>query len=155
MENKEKAPIVVSIAGLPKRKQKQVVKRITKEVTSDKGFKKSVRKSNKETGHKLPKAVKEAAVKAAVEATLGTKTGEPAIPEKKTGLEIYTELVGKFAAARKKSKKKQAKRLKIAKKEGFNPSTGLYTLKKADKIKLAKKLNGRNSFKDVFFREEH
>ena len=108
MEQNQKAPIVVSIAGLPKRQQKKVVKRITKEVTSDKGFKKSIKRSSKETGQKIPKVVKEAAVKAAVEAALGTKTGEPAIPEKKTGLEIYTELVGKFAAARKKNQKKQA-----------------------------------------------
>ena len=140
MEETNKSPIVVSIAGLPKRNQKKVVKRITKEVTKDKGFKKSVKKNNKATGQKLPKAVKEAAVKAAVEATLGTKTGEPAIPEKKSGLEIYADLVGKFAAARKKHQKKQAKRLKAAKKEGFDPSTGLYKLKKADKIKTAKKL---------------
>ena len=139
MENNNKAPIVVSIAGLPKKKQKKVVKRITKEVTKDKGFRKSVKKSNKATGHKLPKAVKEAAVKAAVEATLGTKTGEPAIPEKKSGLEVYTELVGKFAATRKKYRKKQAKKLKAAKKEGFDTATGLYKLKPADRIKLAKK----------------
>ena len=75
-----------------------------------------------------------------MEATLGTKTGEPAIPEKKTGLEIYTELVGKFAAARKKSQKKQAKKLKAAKKAGYDPKTGFYKLKKADKIKTAKKV---------------
>ena len=136
MEKNNKSPIVVSVAGMPKKKQKQVVKRITKEVTKDKGFKKSIRKS----GVKVPGPVREAAVKAAVEATLGTKTGNPAIPEKKSGLEIYTDLVGKFAAARKKAKKKQAKRLKLAVREGYNPTTGLYTLKKADKIKTAKKV---------------
>ena len=140
MEQNQKSPIVVSIAGLPKRKQKKVVKRITKEVTSDKGFKKSIKRSNKETGQRIPKVVKEAAVKAAVEAALGTKTGEPAIPEKKSGLEVYTDLVGKFAAARKKNRKAQAKKLKAAKKEGYNPQTGLYKLKKADKIKTAKKI---------------
>ena len=84
--------------------------------------------------------VKEAAVKAAVEATLGTKTGDPAVPHKKSGLEVYTDLVGKFADARKKHRKKQKKALKAAKKEGYNPATGLYTLKKADKIKTAKKI---------------
>ncbi len=136
MEQNQKSPVVVSIAGMPKRKQKKVVKRITKEVTKDRGFKKSIRKSDV----KIPKPVKEAAVKAAVEATLGTKTGNPAIPEKKSGLEVYTDLVGKFAAARKKAKKKQAKNLKAAKKAGYNPNTGLYTLKKADKIKTAKKI---------------
>ena len=56
-----------------------------------------------------------------------------------SGLEVYTELVAKFAAARRKNKKRQKKVLKIAKKEGYNPETGLYTLQKADKITLAKK----------------
>lgn len=136
MEQNQNAPIVVSIAGMPKRKQKKVVKRITKEVVKDKRFKKTIRKCDQ----KIPKDVKEAAVKAAVEATLGTKTGNPAVPEKKTGLEVYTELVGAFAAARRKAKKKQAKKLKVAKKEGYNPKTGLYVLKKADKIKTGKKI---------------
>ena len=136
MEQKQQNPVVVSIAGMPKRKQKQVVKRITNEVVQNKQFKKTIRKSDE----KIPKAVKEAAVKAAVEATLGTKTGNPAIPPKKSGLEIYTELVGHFAAARKKYRKQQKKALKIAVKEGYNPNTGLYTLKSADKIKLAKKV---------------
>ena len=136
MEQKQNTPIVVSIAGMPKREQKKVVKRITKEVTGDKQFKKTIRKSDE----KIPKTVKEAAVKAAVEATLGTKSGNPAVPPKKSGLEIYTDLVGKFAKARKKYKKKQAKALKAAKKEGYNPQTGLYVLKKESKVKLTKKI---------------
>ena len=136
MEQNQNTPIVVSIAGMPKRKQRKVVKRITKEVVKDKQFKKTIRKSEM----KIPKDVKEAAVKAAVEATLGTKTGNPAIPEKKSGLEVYTELVSAFAAARRKSQKKQAKKLKAAKKAGYNPKTGLYVLKKADKIKTARKI---------------
>ena len=136
MEKNQTAPIVVSIAGMPKREQKQVVKRITKEVNKDRQFKKAIRKSDE----RIPKAVKEAAVKAAVEAALGTKTGNPAVPPPKTKLEIYTELVGKFAAARKKYRAKKKKALKLAKKEGFNPQTGLYTLQKADKVKTAKKI---------------
>mgnify|MGYP007037226729 CR=1 FL=1 len=36
--------------------------------------------------------------------------------------------------------KKKKKAFKIAKKEGYNPATGLYTLKKADKVKTAKKV---------------
>ena len=136
MEQNQKSPLVVSIEGLPKRKQKKVITRITKEVTKDRGFKKSIRKSEV----KIPKTVKEAAVKAAVEAALGTKTGEPALPREKSGLEIYTELVGKFVAARRRYKKKQAKALKVAVKEGYNPQTGLYSLKKADKCKMAKKV---------------
>ena len=47
---------------------------------------------------------------------------------------------GKFAAARKKAKKKQAKKLKAARKAGYDPSTGLYTLRKADRIKTVKKI---------------
>ena len=140
MEKKDKSPVVVSIAGLSRRKQKKVVKRITKEVTKDKGFKKSIRKSNKEMGHKIPKIVKEAAVKAAVEATLGTKTGNPAVPPKKTGLEVYTDLVLKFAAARRKHKKKQKKAFKKAKQDGYKPKTGLYKLEKLEKITLAEKI---------------
>ena len=147
MEETNKSPIVVSIAGLPKRKQKKVVKRITKEVTKDKGFRKSVKKNNKATGQKLPKAVKEAAVKAAVEATLGTKTGEPAIPEKKSGLEVYTELVGKFAAARRRYKDRQKKKLKAARKMGYDPETGFYKLRKADKLKKAKRVKFKKAKK--------
>ena len=147
MENNNKPPIVVSIAGLPRRKQKKVIKRITKEVTKDKGFKKSVRRANRKTGQKLPKTVKEAAVKAAVEATLGTKTGEPAIPERKSGLEVYTELVGRFAAARKRYKKHQKKKLKAAKKVGYDPKTGFYKLQKADKLKKAKRVKFKKAKK--------
>ena len=133
MEQNQKSPVVVSITGMPKREQKKVVKRITKEVVKDKQFKKTIRKSES----KIPKEVKEAAVKAAVEATLGTKTGNPAVPPKKSGLEVYTDLVGKFAAARRKHKKKAQK---TAKKEGYNPKTGYCALQKADKIKTAKKV---------------
>lgn len=140
MEKKDKSPVVVSIAGLPRRKQKKVVKRITKEVTKDKGFKKSIRKTNKEMGQKIPKAVKEAAVKAAVEATLGTKTGNPAVPPKKTGLEVYTDLVLKFAAARRKYKKKKKKAFKKAKQNGYKPKIGLYKLEKLEKVNLAEKV---------------
>ena len=140
MENNNKSPIVVSIAGLSRRKQKKVVKRITKEVTKDRGFKRSIRRSNRETGQKLPKTVKEAAVKAAVEATLGTKTGEPAIPEKKSGLQVYTELVEAFATARKRYKKHQKKKLKAAKRAGYDPKTGFYKLQKADRVKTAKRV---------------
>ena len=147
MENNNKSPIVVSIAGLPRREQKKTVGRITKEVKKDKDFKRSIRKANRRTGHKLPKTVKEAAVKAAVEATLGVKTGEPAIPEKKSGLEVYTELVGKFAAARRKYKDRQKKKLKAARKMGYDPETGFYKLQKADKIKKAKRVKFKKTKK--------
>lgn len=147
MENKQKNPIVVSIAGLPKRKQKKIVGRITKEVIKDKDFKRSVRKAGRRVGHKLPKEVKQAAVRVAVEATLGTKTGKPALPEKKTGLERYTELVGRFAAARQKRRGKQAKKLKAAKKAGYDPQTGFYKLQKAEKLKAAKRVKFKKAKK--------
>ena len=140
MKKSNNTPIVVSIAGLPRRKQKKTVGRMTKEVTRDRGFKRSIRRANRETGQRLPKAVKEAAVKAAVEATLGVKTGEPAIPEKKSGLEVYTELVERFAAARKRYHKHQKKKLKAARRMGYDPETGFYRLQKADKIKKAKRV---------------
>lgn len=136
MESKGKKPIVVSIAGMPKRKQKKVVKRMTEEVIKDKEFRKTLRRSEE----KIPKEVAHAAARAAVQATLGTKTGNPVVPPKKTGLEVYTELVGKFAEARRVRKRKQKHALKAAKKEGYNPKTGFYDLKKADKIKKAKKV---------------
>ncbi len=135
MAKKNDRPIVISISGLSKKEKKQVTKRMTHEVVHDKQYRKTLRHS--ETP--IPKEVAKAAAKAAVDATLGVKSGEPAVPEKKSGLEIYTELVGKFAAARKTYRKKQKKKLKAAKKQGYDAKTGLYKLKRADKVKLAKK----------------
>ncbi len=131
---KEKKPIVVSIAGMPKKEQKQVIKRMTDEVVRDKHFRKTIKRSEAP----IPKKVAKAAAHAAVEATLGVKTGKPAIPPKKTALETYTDLVERFAKARRAYQKKQKKKLKAAKKEGYSTKTGLYTLKKADKIQKAK-----------------
>ncbi len=128
-------PIVISISGLSKKEKKQVSKRLAREVIKDKQYRKTLRKS--ETP--VPKDVAKAAARAAVDATLGVKSGKPAVPEKKTALETYTELVGKFAAARKKYKIKQKKKNKAAKRDGFDAKTGLFKLKKAEKIKLGKK----------------
>ena len=142
MEQKQKAPVVVSIVGLHGRKRKKEIKRVSREISKDKKFKKALRRTARQNDvKKLPKALRSAVVKAAVEATVGTETEAPVEPveTKKSGLEVYTELVAKFAAARRKNKKRQKKVLKIAKKEGYNPETGLYTLQKADKITLAKK----------------
>ena len=136
MEEKQKTPVVVSIAGLRGRERKKEVKRVTKEITKDKQFKKAVRRASRQNGQKLPKEVRNAAVSAAVEATLGSEKYAP--PRKRSGLDVYTDLVGKFAAARRKNQKKKKKTLKIAKKEGYNPATGLYTLKKDTPIKKAK-----------------
>ena len=136
MEEKQTAPVVVSIAGLRGRERKKELQRVTKEITKDKKFKKAIRNASRKNDQKIPKEVRDAAVTAAIEATIGSKSNLP--PEKKSGLEIYTDLVGKFAAARRKNQKKKEKALKVAKKEGFNPATGLYVLKKDTPIKKAK-----------------
>ena len=129
-------PIVVSIAGMPKRKQKKIVKRMTKEVVRDKQYRKTLRRCEEP----VPKEVATAAAKAAVQATLGTKTGNPAVPPKKTALERYTELVAAFAKARRSYHKRQKKQLKAAKRQGYDPKTGLYKLAKVQKVTKAKRL---------------
>ncbi len=136
MAKQENRAIVVSIAGLPRKKQKETVKRLTREVTKDKRYRKTLRRA--ETP--IPRDVAKAAARAAVEASLGVKTGNPAVPPKKSGLEVYTELVGKFAKARRAYNKRKSKKLKAAVKEGFDPATGLWNLQKADKIKKVKKV---------------
>ena len=146
MEQKEKAPVVISVAGLHGRRRKKEVKRVTREVTKDRRFKKAVRRASRRLDMKIPKELRTAAVRAAVEATLGNEP-EHTSREKRSGLEVYTELVAKFAAARRKNKKRKKKVLKIAKKEGFDPATGLYALKKADKISLAAKAKPIKSYK--------
>ena len=136
MDEKQKAHVVVSIAGLKGRERKKEIKRVTHEITKNKTFKKAVRHASRKNDHKIPKEIRNAAVMAAVEATVGSPAN--VTPEKKSGLEVYTDLVAKFSAARKKNQKRKKKALKIAKKEGYNPETGLYTLKKNTPIKKAK-----------------
>lgn len=135
MAKKQDRPIVISIQGLPKKERKQVVRRMTREVVKDKEYRKTLRCCDAP----VPKDVAKAAAHAAVNATLGVKSGTPAVPPKKTALESYTELVGKFAKARKQYKIKQKKKLKAAKKNGYDPKTGLFKLHKAEKVKLGKK----------------
>ncbi len=132
MAIKHTPPIVISISGLSKKEKKQVAKDMTRDVVKDKSYRKTLKRSDTP----IPKAVAKAAARAAVDATL--TRAEPA-PEPKTALESYTEWVGKFAAARKKYRDTQKKKLKAAKKNGYCEKTGLYSLKKADKLKLAKK----------------
>ncbi len=132
MANTQKAPIVISVSELSRGEKKKVVKNLTRRVTKSKTFRKSLRHA--ETP--IPKKVARSAARAAVVATLDR--AEPA-PAPRTALDVYGDLVGKFAAARKRYKVRADKRAKVAKKNGYNESTGLYTLKKAPKIKLAKK----------------
>lgn len=122
---------IASLDGMPKKEKKKVLKRMVREVMKDKRYRKAIKKSPAPVSKKAANA----AATAAVDAVLGVKTGKPAVPPKKTGLEIYTEIIGKFAKARRNYKKK---RFKALKKEGFNPKTGLIVLKKAKGVKKAK-----------------
>ena len=135
MTEKSHRPIVISIQGLPKKDRRKVARRMTKEVTKDKQYRKALRRCEQP----VSKEVAEAAARAAVNAVLGVKTGKPAVPPKKSALEKYTELVGRFAAARKKYKIKQKKKLKAAIKNGYDPKTGVFTLQRGEKVKLGKK----------------
>lgn len=136
MEEKQKTPVVISVAGLHGRERKKEIQRVSREITKDKQFKKAIRHASRKNDQKIPKEIRDAAVMAAVEATVGSKSN--AAPQKKSGLDVYTDLVGKFATARKKSRKRNQKKLKAAKKGGYNPATGLYVLKKDTPIKKAK-----------------
>ncbi len=134
MAKKPETIVIISVNGLSRKEEKRITKELTREVVKDKRFRKTLKRS--ETP--IPKDVAKAAARAAVVATLGLRE-EPPAPKKKTGLEIYTELVAKFAAARKKYKQKQKKQQKAAKKQGLDPKTGLFVLKKAEKLVFGKK----------------
>lgn len=140
MQENQKAPVVVSIAGLSGRKRKQEIKRAAKEVTKDKQFKKAVRRVSKKHDTKIPKKLRDATVRAAVEATVNMEAEKAAnAKQKRSALETYTRLVARFAAARKKNQKRRKKIFKIKKKSGFKPKKGLYVLKKAEKVTLEEK----------------
>ncbi len=134
MAKKPEAVVIISVNGLTRKEERRITKELTREVVKDKKFRKTLKRA--ETP--IPKHVAKAAARAAVVATLGVREDPPAAP-KKSGLEVYTELVAKFAAARKKYKQKQKKQQKAAKKQGLNPKTGLVALKKAEKVVLGKK----------------
>ena len=70
-----------------------------------------------------------------MDAVLGVHTGKPAVPPKKTGLEIYADIVHALTGAHKKYRKKSAKLLK---KQGFNAKTGYIVLGKLEPAKKAK-----------------
>lgn len=122
---------IASLDGMKKKQKKKVLKRMTKEVMKDKRFRRAIRKSPEPISKKTAKA----AAGAAVDAVLGVKTGKPAVPPKKTGAEIYAEVVHKLTGAYRKHQKKRAKALKKA---GYDPKTGLIPLKKEPLAKKAK-----------------
>lgn len=130
VENKAQ---IASLDGMRKRQKKKVLKRMTKEVMKDNRFRRAIRKSPEPISKKTAKT----AAGAAVDAVLGVKTGKPAVPPKKTGLEIYADIVHTLTGAYRRHKKKRAKALKKA---GFDPKTGFIPLKKEPPAAKAKKL---------------
>ncbi len=147
MSNKDKK-IVVTVAGLTPKEQKKVTGRLVKAVMKDKGYRKAVTA----TGKKITEEAAEAAARVAVAEALGTNEGaDNSVTLRPSGLELYADLVARFAKARrkkikneKKAAKKYAKNLK--KKGGkLDKKTGLIKLMKAEKLKkapMAKKLKG-------------
>lgn len=144
MAKKDKK-IVVTLGGLSSKEQKKVTGRLVKAVMKDKGYRKAVNA----TGKKITEEAAAAAARVAVNEALGmNEDADNSVTLRPGGLELYADLVARFARARrqkakneKKAAKKYAKNLK--KKGGkLNKKTGLITLMKADKLKkepLAKK----------------
>ncbi len=139
MSNKDKK-IVVTVAGLTPKEQKKVTGRLVKAVMKDKGYRKAVTA----TGKKITEEAAAAAARVAVAEALGTNEGaDQSVTLRSSGLELYADLVARFAKARrkkikneKKAAKKYAKNLK--KKGGkLDKKTGLIKLMKAEKLKKA------------------
>ena len=122
---------IASLEGMKKSQKKKVLKRMYKEVAKDKRYRKALKKSPERVSRKAANA----AAAAAVDAVLGVKTGEPAVPKKKTALDRYTALVGTFSTLRKKHDKKVAKERKAF---HYNEKTGFYELPRLKPIKKAK-----------------
>ena len=104
---------IASLDGMKKRERRKVLKRMTREVMRDKRYRRAIRKN--------PEPI--------------SKKGKPAVPPKKTGLEIYADIVHALTGAHKKYRKKRAKSLK---KQGFNAKTGYIVLGKLEPAKKAK-----------------
>lgn len=122
---------IASLDGMKKRERRKVLKRMTREVMRDKRYRRAIRKNPEP----ISKKAAQAAAGAAVDAVLGVHTGKPAVPPKKTGLEIYADIVHALTGAHKKYRKKRAKLLK---KHGFNAKTGYIVLGKLEPAKKAK-----------------
>lgn len=122
---------IASLDGMKKRERRKVLKRMTREVMRDKRYRRAIRKNPEP----ISKKAAQAAAGAAVDAVLGVHTGKPAVPPKKTGLEIYADIVHALTGAHKKYRKKRAKLLK---KQGFNAKTGYIVLGKLEPAKKAK-----------------
>ncbi|MBQ9781095.1 MAG: hypothetical protein IJW00_09145 [Clostridia bacterium] len=139
MSNKDKK-IVVTVAGLSPKEQKKVTGRLVKAVMKDKGYRKAVAA----TGKKITEEAAEAAARVAVSEALGTNEGaDNSVTLHTSGLDLYADLVARFAKARRKkikNEKKAAKKYaKDLKKKGgkLDKKTGLIKLMKAEKLKKA------------------
>lgn len=134
---------IASLDGMKKKEKKKVLKRMTREVMKDKRFRRAIRRNPEPISKKAAKA----AAGAAVDAVLGVHTGKPAVPPKKTGLEIYADIIHTLTGARKKYQKKRTRSLK---KQGYDKKTGYIVLKKlkpAKKVKLNKPYKPKKSKK--------
>lgn len=131
MADNQKSIQLASLDGMKDKEKKKVLKRMYKEVAKDKRYRKAIKKSEEPVSKKAA----DAAAAAAVDAVLGIRTGKPAVPRKKTALDRYTALIGKFSAARKKYEKKKAKERKEFK---YDAKTGFYVLPKIKPDKKAK-----------------
>ena len=78
---------------------------MTREVMRDKRYCRAIRKNPEP----ISKKAAQAAAGAAVDAVLGVHTGKPAVPPKKTGLEIYADIVHALTGAHKKDREKDAR----------------------------------------------
>ena len=137
----KKSKIIVTWGAISPRKKKKVSGALVKKVMKDKDFKKTVDKM----GKKISRDAARVAVRVAVEEALNQEKSSGDVVLGRSGLEIYTDLVNRFSAARKKRKKKlkraEKKKAKWYKKHGgkLNRKTGLVRLRKADKcVKLPK-----------------
>lgn len=88
---------IASLDGMKKRERRKVLKRMTREVMRDKRYCRAIRKNPEP----ISKKAAQAAAGAAVDAVLGVHTGKPAVPPKKTGLEIYADIVHALTGAHK------------------------------------------------------
>ena len=143
---KKERPIVVTLSGLSRKEQRKVSDRLVKKVMKDKKF----RQTMDRTGTRLGKKAAEVAARVAVNEALGVEQ-DPAVQAEGgvslglSGLELYADLVARFAKARKKAKKNvkkaEKKKAKTLKKKGgkLSKKTGLITLMKAEKLKKAPK----------------
>jgi len=142
--------IIVTVAGLSPKEQKKVTGRLVKAVMKDKGYRKAV----SATGKKITEEAAESAARVAVAEALGTNEGaDNSVTLHTSGLDLYADLVSRFAKARRKNIKNQKKAAKkyaknLKKKGGkLNKKTGLIKLMKADKLKKAPMAKKHKAYK--------